>query len=478
MEENKIFQDNDELIIGKKTNKLSRKKKFTISTRRIKIKTLQKRVQKTPISHYILFLLPLIFLVYVIILIYHRGIHNKYNNNNKVKSFLNLSNSTIINSLKNLTSLNNEELVFDNIETSYKKAIPFIQKNMKGTLEPINNNTNDNNNNLKKDAEIPLVSAIIPVYNSRNIINRSIRSIQNQDMTNIEIILVNDFSTDDTLSYLETLQQEDPRIKIIKNQKNMGTLYSRSIGALSAKGKYIFPLDNGDMFLDYDVFSTIYNVANKDSFDIVEFKCINVGGLGSLENNRLLDVMFTYHKVNLVLTQPELGYFPLQPRNQTGEIHMEDNYLWDKCIKTEVYQKALNLYGEQRYSRFVILNEDLIIVILLFNVAESFKFIGKYGLLNVPNSGGSRGSQATINLYEMYVLDTLIDFSKEFKENKKIIVNYTIKLLGREQLNETLNNEENKKLFKSMLDRIYDCKLISEEDKEEIKKKSDGFNLN
>ena len=59
--------------------------------------------------------------------------------------------------------------------------------------------------------------------------------------------MVNDFSTDETLSMVEEFQKEDPRIKIINNQKNMGILYSRSIGALSAKGEYIFPLDNDDM---------------------------------------------------------------------------------------------------------------------------------------------------------------------------------------------------------------------------------------
>ena len=71
---------------------------------------------------------------------------------------------------------------------------------------------------------------------------------------------------------VEKIQKEDPRIRIVKNKKNMGILYSRSIGALNAKGKYIFPLDNDDMFLDKDVFQTISNIADKGDFDLVEFK--------------------------------------------------------------------------------------------------------------------------------------------------------------------------------------------------------------
>ena len=236
--------------------------------------------------------LPLIFLLLVIILIYEIQINNDkieipllsltsnrtYINKNTNNNVTNIKEISISSNVITNFSLKKEELIFDNISVSYNKAIPYIQKNIEGKLDSIYNNTNS-------EEIIPLVSAIIPVYNSKSIILRSIRSIQNQDMKNIEIILVNDCSSDNTLSYIENLQKEDSRIKIINNQKNMGILYSRSIGALSAKGKYIFPLDNGDMFLDYDVFSTIYNIANKDDFDIIEFRCVNVPGLYNLKGN-------------------------------------------------------------------------------------------------------------------------------------------------------------------------------------------------
>jgi glycosyltransferase involved in cell wall biosynthesis len=71
-------------------------------------------------------------------------------------------------------------------------------------------------------------------------------------MLDIEIILVNDFSTDNTLLTIQKLKDEDPRIKIINNEKNMGILYSRSIGVLKAKGKYILALDQDDFFLMKD----------------------------------------------------------------------------------------------------------------------------------------------------------------------------------------------------------------------------------
>ena len=68
-------------------------------------------------------------------------------------------------------------------------------------------------------------------------------------MSEVEIILVDDFSTDNTLEIIEELRKEDSRIKIIKNAENKGALFSKSIGALNAKGKYLFFLDSDDLFI-------------------------------------------------------------------------------------------------------------------------------------------------------------------------------------------------------------------------------------
>ncbi len=93
-------------------------------------------------------------------------------------------------------------------------------------------------------------------------------------MYTIEIILVNDFSVDNTSNIIKTLNNEDSRIKVINNKKHMGTLYSRSIGVLLSNGKYIFPLDSDDMFLSEDVLNVVYEEAEENNFDIVSFKGI------------------------------------------------------------------------------------------------------------------------------------------------------------------------------------------------------------
>ena len=69
----------------------------------------------------------------------------------------------------------------------------------------------------------------MPLYNCENTIESSIRSIQYQNFTKIEIILINDFSNDNTSDIIRNMKRNDKRIKIVDNKSNKGTLYSRSI---------------------------------------------------------------------------------------------------------------------------------------------------------------------------------------------------------------------------------------------------------
>ena len=95
-------------------------------------------------------------------------------------------------------------------------------------------------------------------------------------MANIEIILINDFSNDNTLKIIKNFKRYDQRIMLINNKKNMGTLYSRSIGVLKAKGEYIFSLDNDDMYFNYDILGTIYKRIIQESLDIIGFLTVNL----------------------------------------------------------------------------------------------------------------------------------------------------------------------------------------------------------
>ena len=358
---------------------------------------------------------------------------------------------------------------FDGFETSFRKARGYLESNMRGEL--LNKKPFINSNH-------PKVSGIIPVYNSQDVIIRSVRSIQNQNMLDIEIILVDDFSTDNTSIILEQLAKEDPRIKLIKNKKNMGILYTRSIGSLAAKGKYIFPLDNDDMFLDKDVFQTITDRADKGNFDIIEFRGV-LTLLGDynkdLFSRRRIGTTFSPYGDNLVLFQPRLGAFPIEKGNRYGDYKIISVYLWSKCIKTKVYKKALNSLGVERYSRYMLRDEDLLVNYIIFNVAKSYKFLGKYGIIHIqtPGSGSDQPNYVQMNKQKIYVLDAALDFSKNITENKIWVAYYTTFILERPKLEETLKDKYINKLFLTSLDRIFHSqgKYFRDKDKEEIKKR-------
>ena len=103
---------------------------------------------------------------------------------------------------------------------------------------------NNNNNKLKKKINNkkfnnPKISIISPVYNSEKFILRFLKSIENQNFFNIEIILVDDCSIDKSIKIIENYKVNDNRIILIKNKKNKGTFINRNIGLLFSKGKYL-----------------------------------------------------------------------------------------------------------------------------------------------------------------------------------------------------------------------------------------------
>lgn len=124
-------------------------------------------------------------------------------------------------------------------------------------------------NNLVK-SNYPKVSVVIAMYNRENFINHTIKSVQNQRIKNIEIIVIDDSSVDNSIINVKNSQKIDPRIILLKNGKNMGALYSKSIGILYAKGKYILILDSDDMLCINNYLKYLYIVAKNGNYDYVQ----------------------------------------------------------------------------------------------------------------------------------------------------------------------------------------------------------------
>ena len=278
----------------------------------------------------------------------------------------------------------------------------------------------------------PKLSIIIPIYNKEKIIKRTISSIQNQNMDNFEIILVNDFSTDNTLSVIKDIQINEPRIKIIQNHKNMGTLYSRCIGTLSAKGKYILPLDNDDMYLYKYAFDDIFKEINSNNLDLIKFNGIEAEDINGFFNNNIKNVKYAFKKdYDIIIKQPNLSYYPTIRLNNIGNNFAVDLFLWLKCINTQIYKKAISLYNEDRYSIFMTSCEDDIMTYIIFQLAKSFKYIKKYCILHFdfPYSANKIISNESRVKSNIYYLDAVCDFSKNSIKGKEIILGIVINIM-------------------------------------------------
>ena len=100
----------------------------------------------------------------------------------------------------------------------------------------------------KQMAGRDLVSVIMPTYNCRRFIGRSIKSVQAQTYENWELIIVDDCSDDDTIGLVTKLLEKDARIKLFKNESNSGAAVSRNTALCHAKGRWIAFLDSDDLW--------------------------------------------------------------------------------------------------------------------------------------------------------------------------------------------------------------------------------------
>ena len=114
-----------------------------------------------------------------------------------------------------------------------------------------------------------LISVIIPIYNTAQYLSACLDHIVNQTYKNIEIICVDDGSTDDSLSIAKSYARIDDRIKIVE-QENGGQARARNHGTSLARGEYIYYMDSDDV-LDKDALETLVGIAEEESLDILFF---------------------------------------------------------------------------------------------------------------------------------------------------------------------------------------------------------------
>jgi glycosyltransferase involved in cell wall biosynthesis len=284
-------------------------------------------------------------------------------------------------------------------------------------------------------------------------------------MTDFELLLVDDYSTDNSLKIIEELGKEDNRIKIIRNKQNRGSLYSRSIGTFKAKGKYIMALDSDDLFINENIFNICYNEVETYNLDILEFAGFHIKRRIIKNNNKLPKKAYylRFKKYNKILKQPML-FNSLYKKNNTQIIGLIDAYIWGKCIKKKIYKKALVRLGEKIYSQNLNFGEDRIVNFVLFQVASSFKYINEYGIIyyNNPNSIYNSYNKELILHDELINLISIYNFTKN--TTFLSILSYEIIFRWESVIKPGLNKKNIEKI-KYLINLLLISEYIQEKDK-------------
>jgi glycosyltransferase involved in cell wall biosynthesis len=170
---------------------------------------------------------------------------------------------TIISPILYLIKQTRKNSIDENLDKEIKNMQEYIYMAINGTLY--------NPNEVFNKSDNPKISIVITVYNGEGYLKTALLSIQNQDFKDIEIIMVDDFSKDNSVNLIRELMSKDPRIKLYQNEENKGMLYTKTRGVLHAKGKYVMILDVDDLYTQRDAFSTLYLEAEKNNLDILGF---------------------------------------------------------------------------------------------------------------------------------------------------------------------------------------------------------------
>jgi len=242
-----------------------------------------------------------------------------------------------------------------------------------------------------------LLSVIIPVYNVEPYLEQCLDSVINQTYKNLEIICINDGSTDNSLKILEKYHKKDSRIKLI-NQKNKGTAAARNAGLDIATGEYITFVDSDD-YLELKAYEKAMKVMLKNPHvDIAEFR-VNVFS----EDN---------DPVNINRTNDHMKYL-----DDVFKSKIHNVVVWNKIFKAEMIKK-MNIrfideleYADNFFSHAATMSSknSAFINVPLYN----------YRVCSSSVSTSQAKSNNPLAMHVYYNYDALVEFAKKHKVLEK-----------------------------------------------------------
>ena len=207
--------------------------------------------------------------------------------------------------------------------------------------------------------KVPVISIIVPIHNVKKYLSSCLESLVMQTFTDIEIICVDDYSTDGGSDIIAKYAAQDSRIEAIYLEKNMGTSFARKVGVKAAKGKYIMFCDADDR-LALNACEIVFHEMTECSVDILHFGTtpIYCGNYSLQEKQELEKVLKPYLK----LFSGDLckACFKEQRWNYT---------LWNKAYNADICKKAFSRICD----KFIIVSEDLYAFFLISLYSTTYK---------------------------------------------------------------------------------------------------------
>ena len=301
---------------------------------------------------------------------------------------------------------------------------PYFCSYLRLNLIPIylNNEYIENENYLKKCSNIeldiltkfphitnPKISIVTPVYNTGKFVLRLLKSIQYQNFQSLEIILIDDFSKDNSVELIKKYQTEDNRIKLILNKRNKGTFSSRNIGIMKSKGCYLLFPDSDDILLQNSL-NYFYNFALKHNYDFVRFNVYLHYGKAFFES-------ITNKLESRPIYQPELSNYIFYG---LGFLLQVDYNVCNKIIKREALIRSLNTIDNIYLDLYMTCHEDGMLNYILYRTANSAYFLKKFGYYYIKNNYKHRKSYYNFNnmKFSFIHLMSVFNNSKNTKHEK------------------------------------------------------------
>ena len=305
--------------------------------------------------------------------------YNKTSNNTEINKKLNLNNSNVNNNNESINYQNNtnEINITKNIENDrnktyeevlkYYNSLRVITKEEVAEFRRVNNLGILYDRTKYKRTENPDITVVTTIYNQAHCIKKAIRSVQNQSLKNIEMIIVDDCSLDNSTETVEQFMKEDERIILLKHEdNNEGVMITRNEGIRKAKGKYIVILDPDDTLAHKDILNFTFHIATMANLDVVEFYT-------SLYYDNVFQGYYHLHGDFPILYQPELKYkFIGFNEEDLKNRPIKCRTVWGKIVKNEIFQKTLDNIPSKYLYDYILGFEDTMITISLYQVANSY----------------------------------------------------------------------------------------------------------